>query len=88
MRYKNKTKKTLENAVPEPVAREREARAPDESRPSEVSQDHLQALEIVKDLTRALGNVRRYLKDHKANINFEGLDAAIARGEAALKNRP
>jgi len=49
------------------------------------SDAELEVLAIVEDLTRALRNTRRYLAGTKANINFEGLDAAIARGEAALK---
>ena len=43
-------------------------------------------LEVIGDLTAALKNTRRFLADHKLNINFEGLDRAIAKGEAALKH--
>ena len=48
------------------------------------SDAELEVLAIVEDLTRVLKNTRRYLAGTKANLNFEGLDAAIARGEACL----
>jgi len=41
--------------------------------------------ETIRDLTRALTNCRQFMKDRKLEINYAGLDAAIARGEAALK---
>jgi len=42
-------------------------------------------LEVIGDLTAALKNTRRFLAEQKLNINFEGLDRAIAKGETALK---
>ena len=60
------------------------ARKAPESPKLPASDAELEVLAIVEDLTRALRNVRRYLAEHRANINFEGLDAAIARGEACL----
>jgi len=44
------------------------------------------AYSTVADLTAALRNCRRFMANAKMNINYEGIDAAIAKGEASLRD--
>jgi len=48
----------------------------------------IELLNTISELTTALSNVRRWIKTNERTlppIKLDGIDAAIAKGEAALK---